>query len=145
MQHVFRSSLFFTGIALFSASALAETPNLQPGLWAYTSNTSIEGPMNIPPQTNSNQECLTQEKLDKGIDVLNIHESCNVTQADIKRDRVDYAASCNMEGMTMMFKGYANFHGNRLEGKMTSDMNSPLGPMVMKTDYQGERIGECSP
>ncbi|UPH46585.1 hypothetical protein [Methylophaga pinxianii] len=46
-----------------STSALAETPNLQPGLWTYTSNASVEGPMNMPAQTNSNQEYLTQEKL----------------------------------------------------------------------------------
>ncbi|MDO8827543.1 DUF3617 family protein [Methylophaga sp.] len=145
MLNVLRSSMLFASVVLFSTQALAETPNLQPGLWAYTSNTSIEGPMNMPPQKNSNQECLTQAKLDQGIDVLNIPKSCNVTQADIKRDRVDYAASCNMEGITTLFKGYATFHGNSLKGKMSSDMNTPLGPMTMKTDYQGERIGDCSP
>ena len=72
-------------------------------------------------------------------------EECDITQSDIKRDRVDYAASCNMDGMTTIFKGYANFKGNRIEGKMTSEMNTPIGPVNMKTDYSGERIGECSP
>lgn len=138
-----RLSIAMFSAVFFSLPAVAQTPNLQPGLWAYTSNTTIEGPMNMPPQQHSNQECLTQDKLDKGIDVLNIPESCNVTQADIKQDRVDYAASCNMEGMTTLFKGYATFHGTRLEGKMSSEMNTPLGPMTMQSAYQGERIGDC--
>ncbi len=74
---------------------------------------------------------------------INLHESCNVTKADIKTDRVDYAASCSIEGMTTLFEGYATFHGNRLKGKMSSDMNTPLGPMKMNTEYQGERVGDC--
>ena len=145
MQYLTRSSVFFSSILLFSNVVFAnETPNLQPGLWAYTSTTTIEGPMTLPPQTNSNQECLTQEKLDKGIDVINIPQSCKVTQVDVKRGRVDYAANCKLEGVQTVFKGYATFHGTHLEGKMSSDMNTPLGPMVMKTDYQGERVGDCA-
>ncbi|WP_244913013.1 DUF3617 domain-containing protein [Methylophaga nitratireducenticrescens] len=133
----------FVSLTFLSAPIFAETPNLQPGLWSYTSTTNIEGPMNMPAQTNSNQECLTQTKLDEGMGAMNLHESCNVTKADIKTDRVDYAASCSIEGMTTLFEGYATFHGNRLEGKMSSDMNTPLGPMKMNTEYQGERVGDC--
>lgn len=145
MHYLTRLSIFLPSILLLSSAVLAETPNLQPGLWQYTSSMTVEGPMNLPPQTHSNQECLTQNKLDKGIGVLNIPQSCTVTQADIKRDRVDYAANCNMEGVKTVFKGYATFHGNRLDGKMSSDMDTPLGPMTMKTDYQGARISDCSP
>ncbi|HAO24005.1 MULTISPECIES: DUF3617 family protein [unclassified Methylophaga] len=145
MQSLTRFSVLIASLFSISATALAETPNLQPGLWEYTSTTTMEGPMNFPPQTASNQECLTQAQLDKGQDVINMPEECDITQSDIKRDRVDYAASCNMDGMTTIFKGYANFKGNRIEGKMTSEMNTPIGPVNMKTDYSGERIGECSP
>jgi len=134
---------FINGLLFLSASAMAETPNLQPGLWSHTSTSTIEGPMSVPSQSMTNQECLTQEELDKGIDVLNIPEECTVTKADIRSDRVDYAASCNMQGVTTVFEGYATFHGTRVEGKMTSDMDTPLGKMLMKTDYSGERIGDC--
>lgn len=134
---------FITGLLFFTTSAVAETPNLQPGLWSHTSTSSIEGPMTIPSQATTNQECLTQADLDKGIDVLNIPKECTVTQADIRSDRVDYAASCNMQGVSTVFKGFATFHGTRIEGKMTSDMDTPLGKMLMKTDYSGERIGDC--
>lgn len=134
---------FITGLLLISSSAIADTPNLQPGLWSHTSTSTIEGPMSIPSQAVTNQECLTQEELDKGIDVLNIPEECTVTQADISNVRVDYAASCNMQGVTMVFQGYATFHGTHVEGIMTSDMDTPLGKMLMRTDYSGERIGDC--
>lgn len=132
-----------TGLLFITSSAMAEKPDLQPGLWSHTSTSTIEGPMSIPSQAVTNQECLTQEELDKGIDVLNIPEECTVTKANITRARVDYAASCNMQGMTTVFQGYATFHGTRVEGKMTSDMDTPLGKMLMRTDYSGERIGDC--
>jgi hypothetical protein len=48
-----------------------------------------------------------------------------------------------MQGVITVFEGYATFHGTRVEGKMTSDMDTPLGKMLMKTDYSGERIGDC--
>lgn len=143
MQRLPRLSSFIISTLFFSVPALAETPNLRPGLWSYTSTSTMEGPMNVPPQTSNNQECLTQKQLDKGIDVLNIPDSCDVTQTDITHDRVDFAARCNVEGMTTMFKGYATFHGTNLKGKMTSEMNTPIGPMVMKTDYKAERVGDC--
>ena len=131
------------GLLLLAAPAAAETPDLQPGLWAHHSTVTIEGPMNLPPQTSHNQECLTQQKLDNGIDALNIPESCTISRADIKRSRVDYAASCTIQGVTTLFEGYATFHGTRLEGKMSSSMETPLGTMLMKTDYKAERIGDC--
>lgn len=136
-----RTSLI--GLLLLSTTAVAETPDLQPGLWAYHSTATIEGPMNLPPQTSRNQECLTQQKLDNGIDALNIPESCTVSRADIKRSRVDYAASCTIQGVTTLFEGYATFHGTHLEGKMSSSMETPLGKMLMKTEYTAKRIGEC--
>ena len=141
-----RYFIYFSTLCITAAlalPALAETPNLKPGLWSYKSTSTMEGPMNVPPQTSNNQECLTQSQLDKGINVLNIPKSCDVTQTDITRERVDFAANCNVEGMTTVFKGYATFHGTHLEGKMTSEMNTPIGPMIMKTDYKAERVGDC--
>jgi len=143
LHYLTHLSILLAGLLLFTTAAVAETPDLQPGLWAYHSTATIEGPMNLPPQTSHNQECLTQHDLDKGIDVLNIPKSCSVTRADIKRSRVDYAASCTIQGVTTLFEGYATFHGTRLEGKMSSSMDTPLGKMLMKTDYKAERIGDC--
>lgn len=143
MQSIIQRSIFFISILFFNTAALADTPNLEPGMWSYTSTSTIEGPVNLPPQTDTNQECLTQQQLNKGIDMLNIPKECDVTRADISRDRVDYAASCNIQGITTIFEGFATFHGTRIEGKMTSDIDTPLGKMLMKTDYTAERVGNC--
>jgi hypothetical protein len=128
---------------MVAAPVLAETPNLQPGLWSYTNSSTIEGPMSIPPQTTSNQECLKQEDLDKGVDMLDIPQKCTVTKADIFRDSTDFAATCDMGGLTSLYKGHASFHGDHLKGKMRSEMNTPLGKVIMNMDFKAKRIGEC--
>lgn len=132
-----------TSALMVAGPVLAETPNLYPGLWSYTNSTTVEGPMSMPPQTASNKECLKQEDLNKGVDMLNIPEQCTITQADIFRDRADFAATCNLSGMTSSYKGHTAFHGDRLEGKMTSETDTPLGKMIMKMDFKAKRIGEC--
>ncbi len=128
---------------MLTAPASAETPNLVPGLWSYTHTTRIEGPLSVEPQTTKNQQCVTQADLDKGIDVLEIPKNCTLTRIDIQRERADYAAQCNMQGMQSQFSGYATFHGDQMQGKMTSEMNTPLGKMMMKMDYAAHRQGDC--
>lgn len=122
---------------------LADTPNLAPGLWAYTNVTSISGPVSVSPQTTNNQECLKQKDLDKGVDMLNIPQSCTITQADIHRDNTQFAAVCNMSGMKSLYQGHANFHGDHLDGMMNSETDTPLGKMLMNMEFTAKRVGDC--
>ena len=128
---------------LFTVPALAETPNLQPGLWAYDTVSIVEGPVNLPPQNMQNEECLTQQDLNKGVDMLNIPEQCRLTQTDIGRDRADFAATCNMGGMNSVYKGHSTFNGDRLQGQMRSETDTPLGKMIMNMTFKAKRVGEC--
>lgn len=130
-------------IILSSIAFADETPNLAPGLWSYTHTTRIEGPMSIEPQTASNQQCITQADIDKGLGVIDLPEGCQLTRAEIQRDRADYAAECDMQGMQSRFNGYATFHGKQMQGQMNSEMDTPLGKMLMKMDYQAEHQGDC--
>jgi len=132
-----------TSALMIATPALAETPNLKPGLWSYTTTTTIDGPMTLAPKTSSSKECLTQEQIDKGIDMLDIPEQCAVLKADVLRDSSDFALSCNMQGIKTMFKGNAAFHGELMDGKMDGEMNTPLGPMLMKMNFVSKRVGEC--
>lgn len=134
---------YFSASLALTAPVLAETPNLSPGLWAYSNQTSISGPVNISPQTTNNQECLKQEDLNKGVEMLNIPDSCKVTQADIYRDKTEFAATCDMSGIPSSYQGHANFHGDHLDGKMTSEMDSPLGKIIMHMNFTAKRVGEC--
>lgn len=128
---------------MLSSTASGETPDLKPGLWVYTHNSKIEGPMSIAPQTSENQQCVTQADLDKGIDVLEIPKNCKLTRVDIQRKRADYAAICDMQGMQSRFSGFATFNGERMQGQMNSEMDTPLGKMTMKMDYKAHRQGDC--
>lgn len=131
------------GIFIFSASASAETPNINPGLWAHTNTLSIDGPIQIPGQTDTQQECITQEDINKGADFLEAPQSCNITRMDVSRSNMNYAMSCSEQGMTYTMEGQMAFMGNTMEGQMTGQMSSPMGSMNMKMDTKAERIGEC--
>ena len=143
MQRLACLPVILTAALLITTTAKAETPNLMPGLWSYTSTTSIQGPMTFSPQSNTQQQCVTPDDLDKGIEVIDMPQDCTITRADVLRDRVDYAARCNMQGMNADFEGYATFHGDRIEGQMSSDMDTPMGKMVMQMDYKAQRIDDC--
>ena len=132
-----------TAMLLMANSAKAETPNLQPGLWANTNVTTIEGAVSVPQQTTNNQECLTQKQLDKGVDMLNIPEQCSLSQVDISRDQADFAATCNMAGMTSVYQGHTDFNGNSLKGSMRSETDTPMGVMLMTMAFTAERVGDC--
>lgn len=143
MSHCIRLFILLSTAVLFSSNGLAETPNLKPGLWSYTTTTTLEGPMNMAPNTSSSRECLTQEQINKGINMLDIPEQCIVLKADVFHDRSEFALDCNMQGIKTMFKGNAAFHGEQMNGKMDGEMNTPLGPMLMKMNFKSERIGNC--
>lgn len=136
------SNLIITAL-LVSTPVLAEIPNLKPGLWSYTTTTTVDGPMSLPPKTDNNQECLTQAQINKGIDMLDIPEQCAVLKADVHRDSSDFALSCNMQGFKTLFTGKAAFRGEQMDGKMDGEMNTPFGPMLMKMDFVSKRVGAC--
>lgn len=138
--------LYFTAFifsAFISLPLQAETPNLNPGLWSHKSVTTIKGPIEIAPQNHTHEQCVTQADLEQGLEALDIPENCNVTHADLRRDRVDYAANCNMQGSTTEFEGHATFDGDQMQGQLASEMQTPIGVMIMQIDYQAERVGEC--
>ncbi len=143
MSRLIHPFFILSSALLVAVPVLAETPNLQPGLWSYTNTTSIEGPMSVAPQTARNQECLTQEDLNKGVEMLNIPKQCTITRADISRDSADYAATCDISGMKSLYKGHTDFHGDHLQGHMQGETDTPLGKMLMKMDFTARRVGEC--
>lgn len=143
MTRCFRLFTLLTSALLVTTPVLAETPNLIPGLWSYTTTTTLEGPMSLKPQTSNSQECLTQKQIDQGIDMLDIPEQCTVLKVEVLRDSSDFALSCNMQGIKTQFKGNAAFYGEKMDGKMDGEMNTPLGPMLMKMNFVSKRVGDC--
>lgn len=131
------------GLCFFTASASADTPNINPGLWSHTNTLSIDGPIQIPGQTETQQECITQDDINEGADFLEAPQSCSITRMDISHSNMNYAMTCSEQGMTYTMEGQMTFMGNSMEGQMTGEMNSPMGTMNMKIHTKAERVGEC--
>lgn len=125
------------------AAAMADTPNLNPGLWAHTTTSTIEGPFSLPAHSQTHQHCLQQDDLDNALELLELPNDCSVSNADIHRDRMDFAMQCVIEGVAVQFTGYASFHGSRMQGQMRSDMATPMGKMQLIMHYNAERVADC--
>lgn len=140
---MFRLTLLFFVLSLGQPALAQEKPNLTPGLWSYDTTITTQGPMQIPPQHDTREQCFTQADLDNGEAALEIPESCTISRKDIQHDRVDYAARCDMQGMVTTFEGFADFNGDKLNGEMRSEMQTPVGKLNMLMEYSADRLGDC--
>lgn len=125
-------------------TAVAEDPNIQPGMWKYDNTVSVQADFPFPDQNHSNEECVTIEDVERGDAFLDDVDECEVTEKEITRDHMTYAMVCNTgDGMTMTMNADMKFMGDRVSGTITGQMESPMGPMNMRIEMQGERIGDC--
>lgn len=132
-----------TSAVFFSSTAIAETPNINPGLWQHKTSMSLQGPMNMPPQVSTDKECITQTDIDKGIDFIDLPSGCNMTQVNIRRDSMDYGMQCDMQGLRADFTGTMRFNGHQMDGSMSSHVDTPMGKMTMQMETEAHRIGDC--
>ncbi|WP_018141907.1 DUF3617 family protein [Thioalkalivibrio sp. ALJ7] len=125
-------------------AAQAETPNIQPGLWENQNTMIMEGMGNMPDQTETTTECVTQEDIDQGESIIEPPEGCSMDQMDMSADRMDYTMVCtDPQGGQMQMEGRMRFMGDRAEGEMTSEMDTPMGTVNVRMEMRGERIGDC--
>ncbi len=125
-------------------TAIATEPNIQPGEWEMSSVTTFPGtPM--PEQRDSSRECVTSEDLEGLVFDLDLEEeSCEITDKVINADHMTYSMTCQHEdGMDMIMDAEMRFLGDRTEGTMDARMTTPMGPMQMRIQLEGRRIGDC--
>ncbi|RLK51244.1 uncharacterized protein DUF3617 [Alkalispirillum mobile] len=138
-----RYALPAAALLALPAMAWADRPNVEPGLWEYTNTTVMEGEMDMPDHTETTQECITEDDLDAGIQ-LHDEDGCEVVDESISSDEVSYRLSCaDPQGGTMEMDMNMQLMGDRMEGKMTGDFETPMGDMRMNMEIVGERIGDC--
>lgn len=143
-----RSSLYgllaAAPFALLPLAVQAETPNIEPGEWEYTNTTTMEGAHQMPEQTETYTECVTEEDLARGEEMIEAPEGCSVDSMDMRADGVDYTMTCtDADGTSMDMQGSMEFMGDRAEGEMRSEIDSPMGPMSVRIHVEGQRIGDC--
>lgn len=128
-----------------SATALAEDPNIDPGMWETTSTVTIESEQfPIPPRTDTTSECVTLEKIKEGQAFLEDNEDCEFTNKDMRADGMDYTMTCNSpEGGTVTMNASMKFDGDSMSGTIDGDIESPMGVMKMNVEMSGTRTGDC--
>ncbi len=128
----------------FGASALADTPNIDPGMWEYHNKMSFQSDIPIPDQEHTNQECVTHEDIERGDAFLEDVEECEITHQDIRSDGMDYSMICRgPDGTEMTMDATMQFNGDTANGTISGEMETPMGPMQMSIEMSGSRIGDC--
>lgn len=142
------SLLFFAfGFLSIASTALADEPvrpNLNPGLWQYTSTMSFDADLPFPEQVETSQECVTDEDLDRGNPFMDLGPDCNVTEQDLRADGMDYTMVCTgPDGGSVSMHTSMRFNGDRASGTMHTALELPIGPVQATIHIEGERLGDC--
>lgn len=125
--------------------AQAEQPNIEPGLWEYETRMTVEAAFPFPEQTDTTTECVTEDdvsKADTFLDGMEMDE-CDVTRQEMSADGANYEMTCSQEGITVHMTMDMKFLGDRSEGLITTEAESPMGPMKSTIVMNGRRIGDC--
>ncbi|MDR9440924.1 MAG: DUF3617 family protein [Halomonas sp.] len=125
-------------------AAVAESPNIEPGQWEFTSTTSVLGDMPIPDQTETHQECIAQGDIDdEEFSFIEEEEGCELLEHTVTVDGLDYRMVCRAEGGEANIVGRMDFLGERVEGNVDILVDSEAGEINMSTSMEGRRIGDC--
>ncbi|CAM3561725.1 MULTISPECIES: DUF3617 domain-containing protein [Halomonas] len=131
-------------LVAFPMVALAETPNVKPGEWEFVSTTSISGEMDIPDQTETERQCITQEELEGSeFGFIEEEEGCELLDENMTADGLTYSMVCRAEGGEATIDGEMRFMGELIEGSVDILTQSPMGELSMNTVIEGEHVGEC--
>lgn len=125
-------------------AAQAETPDIKPGEWEFVSVTSIKGDVEMPDQTNTERQCITEEDLESAdFGFIEEEEGCELLSQDVSADGLEYHMSCTADGGDADIKGSMSFMGEQVEGDVDIDTDSPMGKMTMSTQIDGTYQGAC--
>lgn len=126
--------------------ALAEQPNIEPGMWENENHITFETELPLPDQNETTQECITAEQIASGEAFMGDvdEEQCDVTNKSMSSDAMSFDMSCNDgQGMEMTMSVNMSFAGDTAEGEFVGEMQSPMGPIKMRSTTKGRRIGDC--
>lgn len=129
----------------FTVAAVAEDPNINPGMWETTSTVTIESEQfPIPSRTDTTTDCVTAEDIAEGQAFLEDSEDCEFTNKDVRADGMDYTMTCmSPDGGTVTMDASMKFEGDAMSGTITGDIESPMGLMKMNVEMSGQRTSDC--
>ncbi|MEX0914323.1 MAG: DUF3617 family protein [Wenzhouxiangellaceae bacterium] len=141
----FYHALTILAASAVSNAAVAEDPNINPGMWETTSTVTIDSEQfPIPPRTDTSSECVTAEKIADGQAFLEDNDECEFKNKDMRADGMDYTMTCaSPEGGEVTMKASMKFDGDSMTGTIDGDIESPMGVMKMNVEMSGTRTGDC--
>lgn len=130
-------------LMLYVGPALSEQADMEPGKWSFTHNTTVEGQGMFPEHSQTSEECLTAEDISDSSRLMDVDDNCEVVSMNLTPSRLDYVLMCTEDDMQVQVKAEMNFAGTTMNGRMSADLETPMGPMVLSTLITGERVGAC--
>ncbi len=129
-----------TVLALLAAAGHAMAIDMNPGLYRITVKMEMQGMPNMMPATTMNQ-CITEE--DPVPNASPQAQGCEVKDMNVSGNTVSYTMVCDQEGVQSEMTGKTTYSGDSFKGATTMKMNQGGTSMVMTSDIQGNRIGDC--
>jgi hypothetical protein len=138
-------NFIIAGLFALPLQVSAESPNIEPGMWESETHITFEGEMPLPDQSDVSQQCITPEDIADGeafmADAGN--DECDITDKSMSSDSMSMTMSCNNQGMSMTMNMNMKFYGDSSEGEITGQMQSPMGPITMRTTVKSRRVSDC--
>ncbi|MEE4174087.1 MAG: DUF3617 family protein [Xanthomonadales bacterium] len=134
--------------AFIAPMAMAEDvdfPDVRYGLWETTTVTSMRSDvMNLPENTNTTRDCVTEEDVREGRAFLQDQDECDIIEQNITSTSMDMTMVCSQPGtgdirMTVSMK----YSGDTATGTMKGEVESPMGKMFMDIEMDSRRVGDC--
>ncbi len=122
-----------------------DEPDFEFGEWETTSTMSMEAAqLNVPPRTTTSVDCVTREDFDQGRAFIQDMEDCSIISEDTRSDGADYSMVCSQPDVGEMTVDMSmQYMGDTMSGEIVSRMDSPMGPMTMRIQLAGRRLGNC--
>jgi hypothetical protein len=124
---------------------IQDFPDVRYGLWETTTVTSMRSDvMNLPENTTTTRDCVTEEDVREGRAFLQDQDECDIIEQDITSSSMDMTMVCSQPEtgeirMTVSMK----YSGDTATGTMKGEMDSPMGKMFMDIKMDSRRTGDC--
>lgn len=134
---------------LAAGLAHAETPDLAPGNYEYTTTTTLTGmPVAVPAQVHRDTQCVTAEDLAnakaKFAEVEKSSEgACKIDNYKSDAKSASWTMTCSAQGFTSTGKGAVQFKGDAYTMKMETDQTGSGISMHATTVLEAQRVGDC--
>ncbi len=140
-----RALLLAVALAVPALSTAGDTPNITPGLWEYSHTVTMEGGPEMPPQHETEQECVTAADLQNADAMIDAPEGCTLDHVDMRSDGAEFTMTCTdpESGGNFVTEAQMRFMGDRSESVMHSTVDTPMGTMKVRVEIEGRRIGDC--